>query len=45
MKIIGIEEHFLTSPVRDARSASSSAQRDGGLSLHVGERLKTGWMT
>lgn len=37
MKIIAIEEHFLTSHVRDAWSASSSADRDVGLSLHLGE--------
>jgi hypothetical protein len=37
VKIIGIEEHFLTSSARDAWSASSSAERDGGLGLHLGE--------
>jgi uncharacterized protein len=37
MKIIGVEEHFLTSAVRDAWSASSSAERDFGLGLHLGE--------
>jgi hypothetical protein len=37
MKIIGIEEHFLTSAVRDAWSASSAAERDGGIGLHLGE--------
>jgi uncharacterized protein len=37
MKIIGIEEHFLTSAVREAWSASSSAESDGGLGLHLGE--------
>jgi predicted TIM-barrel fold metal-dependent hydrolase len=37
MKIIAIEEHFLTNAVRDAWSASSSAERDGGLGLHLGE--------
>lgn len=37
MKIIGVEEHFLTSAVRAAWSASSSAERDVALSLHLGE--------
>ena len=34
MKIIGIEEHFLSHAVRDAWAASES---DGGLGLHLGE--------
>lgn len=36
MKIIAIEEHFLTKAVGDAWSASS-AERDGGFGLHLGE--------
>ena len=34
MKIIGIEEHFLSQPVRDAWAASES---DGSLDLHLGD--------
>ena len=37
MKIIAVEEHFLTSPVRDAWSASSSAERGVSLGLHLGD--------
>jgi hypothetical protein len=37
MKIVGIEEHFLTSDIRRAWSASPLADQDAGLDLHLGE--------
>lgn len=37
MKIIGIEEHFLSPDVRAAWSVAASAGQDAGESLHLGE--------
>jgi predicted TIM-barrel fold metal-dependent hydrolase len=37
MKIVGIEEHFLTSEIRRAWSDSPLADQDAGLDLHLGE--------
>ncbi len=37
MKIVGIEEHFLTSDIRRAWTASPLADQDAGLDLHLGE--------
>jgi hypothetical protein len=37
MKIIAIEEHFLTKDVRDAWAALAPADQDGGQGLHLGE--------
>jgi uncharacterized protein len=37
MKIIGIEEHFLSPTVRGAWAAAASAGQDASASLHLGE--------
>ena len=37
MKIIGVEEPFITNAVRDAWPAASLEETDGGLGLHFGE--------
>ncbi|MDR3585549.1 MAG: hypothetical protein P4L59_09510, partial [Desulfosporosinus sp.] len=37
MKIVGIEEHFLTNSVRDAWSTLTVADQDSGQGLHMGE--------
>jgi predicted TIM-barrel fold metal-dependent hydrolase len=37
MKIIAVEEHFLSPDVRASWAAASSAGQDGGESLHLGE--------
>jgi len=40
VKVVAIEEHFLSPAVRDSWAASTSASRDASASLHLGEIQK-----